>query len=382
LALATPPNKTIMDVIPTPVIIADPTTYVVRDLNPSFCRLIGGQRDTLLELDVRSLFLEDTAKAAAPYEPNESAKCLRHRSGATIPVGVSLSHICLDESPSLVFSLRKTTNNNENKPSNSLDPQTRQSACMAAIGKLIPGIAHEINNPVGFVSSNISTMKEYAQLFQKLLELYDQALSESPKKAELLDKIQAIKEEEDLEYVLEDIHNLIDESSNGMDRVKDIVIDLKNFARISTDDWQEADLNQCIETTLRIVWNELKYTCDVHKELAELPLISCNPCELNHALMALLVNSAQAITESGEIRITTEVAEEELIITIQDTGCGIDSSHTEEIFTPFFTTKDKTKHPGLGLVIAKDIIERHQGKIGVASSDDSGTTVTIVFPLT
>jgi len=268
------------------------------------------------------------------------------------------------------------------------DNQNRlvQSEKMAAIGQLAAGVAHEINNPVGFVKSNLGTLTGYVDTFKDLLHQYE-LLTEAVRnndtsgQAASLDIVKRIREDEDLDYVLDDVDQLLSESVEGTERVKDIVQNLKSFARVDGLEAREADINDCIEATLKIVWNELKYKCTVQKNLKPLPLIKCFAGQLNQVFMNLLVNASQAIPEKGEIVIETDSTDEEVIIRISDTGSGIPPEVRERIFEPFYTTKPTGKGTGLGLAISIDIIHRHNGSISVESEAGVGTTFTIRLPV-
>ena len=268
------------------------------------------------------------------------------------------------------------------------DNQNRlvQSEKMAAIGQLAAGVAHEINNPVGFVKSNLGTLSGYVGTFKNLLQQYE-LLTEAVRnndtsgQAASLDVVKRIKEDEDLDYVLNDVDQLLSESVDGAERVRDIVQNLKSFARVDGLEAREADINDCIEATLKIVWNELKYKCKVNKNLKPLPLIKCFAGQLNQVFMNLLVNASHSIPEKGEITIETDSTDGEIIIRISDTGSGIPSEVRERIFEPFYTTKPTGKGTGLGLAISIDIIHKHNGSIDVESEVGVGTTFTIHLPV-
>jgi len=267
--------------------------------------------------------------------------------------------------------------------------QVLQSEKMASIGQLAAGVAHEINNPVGFVKSNLGTLAEYMEILKKVLERYA-SLAERIKEGqtgdseairEVLEQIEELDREEDLNYILSDLDSLIKESSDGVQRVKEIVQNLKSFARVDESESKEADINEGIEATLKVVWNELKYKTTVIKNLRPLPHIHCNPGQLNQVFMNLLVNAAQAIPERGEIRIDTEATEDKIVIRISDTGSGIPEENMSKLFDPFFTTKPVGKGTGLGLSISYGIIQKHKGTIEVASRLGEGTTFTIQLPI-
>lgn len=255
-----------------------------------------------------------------------------------------------------------------------------QQEKMASIGQLAAGVAHEINNPVGFVTSNLGTLGKYlsrlTEFVNKQSELCS-AMAGAEQGSEMVDLRKALK----IDYILADTEALIKESLDGVERVRTIVQNLKSFSRVDQAAEGRADLNQCIEETINIIWNELKYKCEVRKEFGELPLTRCHPQQLNQVFMNLLMNAAQAITEKGIITIRTWAEEDELRVAISDTGNGIPPEQIGKIFEPFYTTKEVGKGTGLGLAITYDIVKRHQGRIEVASEPGQGSTFTVCIPV-
>lgn len=264
--------------------------------------------------------------------------------------------------------------------------QLVQAEKMASLGQLAAGVAHEINNPVGFVTSNLNTLHDYIETYHRLIDLYAELASSLPEpvlpdQRRLLQAIRDLDAEEDLTYIRHDIDMLVAESITGLHRVKEIVQGLKSFARIDEAEMQRADINENIEATLRVIWNELKYHCTVETHLNPLPPIPCYPGKLNQVFMNLLLNAAQAIPDHGVITIETKASDEEIIIRIADTGVGIPPENIPKLFTPFFTTKPVGKGTGLGLSISYGIIQQHHGCIEVESTVGEGTAFTIYLPL-
>ncbi|MDX9964720.1 ATP-binding protein [Desulfobacter postgatei] len=265
--------------------------------------------------------------------------------------------------------------------------QLTQTDKLASIGQLAAGIAHEINNPVGYVTSNLNSLEEYLSDIGKLIEL-DQALIKRLKEitlpealAKLTESIHEYAREIDLDFLREDMDELIKDCIDGLDRIKKIVIDLKDFAHPGKKDIEPVDVNACIETTLSVAANELKYKTTVYKDLNVVPLINGIPQQLNQVFLNILVNAVQAIETKGEIRIKTWQENNDLFLTISDTGCGIDPENISKIFDPFFTTKEVGKGTGLGMNIAYNIIQQHGGSIVVESEKGKGTTFTIILPV-
>ncbi|SFN35609.1 PAS domain S-box-containing protein [Formivibrio citricus] len=260
--------------------------------------------------------------------------------------------------------------------------QLLQSEKMASIGQLAAGVAHEINNPIGFVNSNLGTLDNYVHDLLKLIDAYEtcQSLPASEHDSQL-QRIEALKKQIDLPFLQHDVVQLLLESRDGLNRVKKIVQDLKSFSRAGDVEWQWADLHQGLESTLNIVWNELKYKCQLVKEYAELPAVYCIPPQINQVFMNLLVNAAQAIEDRGVVTIRSGVEGEHVWIEIADTGKGIPPDNLKRIFEPFFTTKPVGQGTGLGLSLSWNIINSHHGRLEVRSEEGAGTTFRITLPV-
>jgi len=252
-------------------------------------------------------------------------------------------------------------------------------------------VAHEINNPTAFVSSNLKTLSEYLDDVIKLIKQY-RAMSEDLNNtvtggsfrellAEHLKLIEDLETKTNMDFVIKDIFALIGESREGTGRISGIVQDLKNFAHPGDEKLRTVNIKDSIESTLNIVWNELKYKAVVHKEFGDVPDLLGYPQQLNQVFMNILVNAAQAIKEKGETRIVTRVDDGHAEIKFSDTGIGIPKENLSKLFDPFFTTKDVGKGTGLGLHVAYNIVKKHNGTIEVESIIDEGTTFTIRIPL-
>ncbi len=265
-----------------------------------------------------------------------------------------------------------------------------QSEKMASIGQLAAGVAHEINNPTGFVSSNLKTLSDYQKDLAELIGKYHGLIGELktegngntlPEKIHTnIENIMGFEKDIDVEFLLEDIVDLIGDCREGTDRIKKIVIDLKDFAHPGEEVVQSTDINNGLDSTLNVVNNELKYKATVHKDFGKIPTVKGVPQQLNQVFMNILVNAAQAIEKKGDIHIKTWAADQDVKITISDTGCGIPEENLKKIFDPFFTTKEIGKGTGLGMNIVYNIIQKHQGTIEVQSEIGKGTTFTISLP--
>ena len=317
------------------------------------------------------------------------------KNGEIIYVEVSVTKIIHDGNPAtLVFtrdiSERKEAETKLEKAYSEIkEAQSRiiQQEKMASIGQLAAGVAHEINNPTGFVSSNLNTLSVYIKDYNNLIASYRGLINmmeqdrQTIKYTEQIQDIRKLEEKMDIEFLIDDIAGLIEESCEGTERIKKIVQDLKDFAHPGEDKPSYADINKCIESTLNVVWNELKYKVQVVKDYGTLQEILCFPQQLNQVFANLFVNSAQAINDEGEIRIKTGLSGEEIEVIISDTGTGIPEENLTKIFEPFFTTKEVGKGTGLGLNVVYNIIKKHNGKISVESKQGQGTTFTIILPV-
>jgi signal transduction histidine kinase len=251
--------------------------------------------------------------------------------------------------------------------------QLLQSEKMAAIGQLAAGVAHEINNPVGFVNSNLGSLKTYVNQLLTVISAYE---SSDPA------QIAAARDKADLEFLREDLPSLLAESQDGLSRVTKIVQDLKDFSRVDQADRQPSDLNAALVSTLNVVANEIKYKAEVVRELGDIPLVDCVPAQINQVFMNLLVNAAQAIPEKGKIFVRSGLENNHVWFEIEDTGKGMSAEIQQRIFEPFFTTKPVGQGTGLGLSISYDIIvKKHRGRMDVRSVIDKGTCFRLWLPL-
>ena len=259
----------------------------------------------------------------------------------------------------------------------SAQEQLLQSEKMASIGQLAAGVAHEINNPIGYVHSNLGTLREYCAALVALIEAYAAGSQDEEPDAPL----RKLRERLDIDFILGDLPQLLDESREGIERVTKIVQDLKEFSHVGRDEqMRPADLHKGLDSTLNIVWNELKYKVQLEKHYGELPPVECHASELNQVFMNLLINAGQAIAERGTIVLATGVDEGRVWVSIADSGCGIPEDALQRIFDPFFTTKPIGSGTGLGLAIAYRIVAKHHGRIEVQSRPGFGSTFRVVLP--
>ncbi|WP_030129589.1 ATP-binding protein [Pseudomonas sp. QTF5] len=263
-----------------------------------------------------------------------------------------------------------------------LESQLVQSEKLASLGQLAAGVAHEINNPIGFISSNLGALDGYFKQLQDMLDAYREA-ENAIGSSEVIDHLGQLRERVELDFLREDIPLLIKESKEGIGRVGQIVKDLKDFSRVdSNQEWQWTNLQQGIESTLNIVANELKYKADVVKEYQDLPDIECLPSQINQVIMNLIVNASQAMgPERGIITLRTGLEGETVSIEVADTGIGIEPDNLQKIFDPFYTTKPVGQGTGLGLSLSYGIVKKHRGDISVRSEVGVGTTFRVELPV-
>ena len=267
--------------------------------------------------------------------------------------------------------------------------QLLQAEKMASIGQLAAGVAHEINNPIGFISSNLNTLGDYVTDLTQALTAYvalqnaveAQGSDPPPEVVAKREAAAAVAKQVDLDFLLEDLENIVTESTEGTDRVRKIVADLRDFSHVDEDEVKPEDLNQIITKTLAMAGNEVKYQAEVKTELGELPALPCYGGKLAQVVLNLVVNAAQAMESMGVITVRTGVLDQKVWIEVADTGCGMPPEVMAKVFDPFFTTKDVGKGTGLGLNLAYNIIQSHEGTIGVESEVGRGTTFRIELPV-
>ena len=266
-----------------------------------------------------------------------------------------------------------------NQKLESAQNQLLQSEKMASVGQLAAGVAHEINNPIGFVNSNLSTLEKYVAGLGSVLAAYEQA--ETRLGANAFTEVTEVKRKVDLAYLLDDIPNLLKESQDGLTRVKRIIQDLKDFSHVDESTWQMSSLESCMDSTLNVAANEIRYKAEVIKKYAGLPEVECMPSQINQVFLNLLVNAVQSIETKGVITISTGVVDSEVWVEVEDTGKGIAAEHLKKIFDPFFTTKPIGKGTGLGLSVSFGIVQKHGGRIEVRSELGKGTAMRVWLPV-
>jgi two-component system NtrC family sensor kinase len=264
--------------------------------------------------------------------------------------------------------------------------QLLQADKMASIGQLAAGVAHEINNPIGFISSNLNTLGHYIDDLKQVVAAYEELLrkchEQAPDLTETAKQVQGLRDKIDIDYIISDLGQLTAESMEGAHRVRQIVADLRDFSHVDSPDVVEEDINHLLDKTINVAWNELKYKTEVVRDYGQVPALPCYGGKLAQVFLNLLVNAAQAIEVKGTITIRTGQGDGHIWVEVTDTGCGIPPQSISRIFEPFFTTKDVGKGTGLGLHLAYSIVQAHGGKISVRSTVGKGTTFRVELPLT
>ena len=299
----------------------------------------------------------------------------------------TIAILMLSKSQALNVRLQKSYNDMESAKQSELDMSQRltQSEKLAALGQLAAGVAHEINNPIGYVNSNLGALRQYFGIFEKIITSYEAYVSSrNAGEFNITDNPEALKKKLNFEFIRQDIGATLSESQEGIVRVKNIVDDLKNFSRNdSNTQWLPFDLHKAIQSTLNIVNFEVKYRADVVLEFSEIPEVECVPSQLNQVFLNLIMNAAQAQSPEtrGKIVISTGTVEGKVWVEVSDNGVGIAKENLNKIFEPFFTTKEQGAGTGLGLSLSYGIIQKHRGSLTVSSEPGVGTTFRIEIPV-
>jgi two-component system NtrC family sensor kinase len=229
-------------------------------------------------------------------------------------------------------------------------------------------------------SSISEILHKYLARLREFINVQDEAL-QAPWHPGALDAVVKARKKLKPDFIVEDVVDLIDESLDGAERVRKIVQDLKTFSRVDESDWRTVDLVECFESTINMVWNEIKYKATLIRDFAELPPVRCYPHQVNQVFLNLLINAAQAIDREGQITVKAWQDGETVLFSVADTGCGIPEENLPKIFEPFFTTKEIGIGTGLGLSLSYEIVKKHQGEIFVESGPGKGTAFTVRLPV-
>lgn len=252
-----------------------------------------------------------------------------------------------------------------------------QQEKLASIGQLSAGVAHEINNPAGYVKCNLGSLKRYMETIVQTLDDFRQLSDAHP---QLKEDILSISQNRDIDFIVQDTNELLSESISGLSRIEEIVLCLKNFARQDAVEFVEFDINKAIENTVKLVQKEILYKGRLTTQLQAQQKLLGQPGNISQVILNLLVNASQAIDNGGEIILRTYDTHQRVVIQVQDDGCGIEEKDIKNIFDPFFTTKEIGIGTGLGLSVSHGIIEKHHGQFFVSSQIGQGSTFTIILP--
>ncbi|BCS53692.1 ATP-binding protein [Geobacter sp. SVR] len=369
------------------VILTDPH-HRVRRCNRLLCDITGRQFDQLVGHDWREL-LTGSGFAFINFDGSRG-ELLHNGSHRMYDLNIyTVNSPGNREVSGLVISINDTTEIRaitEKLQQTSDELSTAQRAIyqqekMASIGQLAAGVAHEINNPIGFISSNLSTLKKYLSRFKEFIALQDQIIDAAGDDGGNMERIRQLRQKLKVDPILDDIDQLIVESLDGATRVNRIVQDLKNFSRVDQAECSSVNINDCLDATINIAWNEIKYLAVLNREYGELPRLKCFPQQLNQVFLNLLVNAAQALETQGEITVRTWADGGNIFVSIRDTGVGIPPEIADRIFEPFFTTKEVGQGVGLGLATSYEIVRKHRGDLSVESGPGIGATFTVRLPL-
>jgi two-component system NtrC family sensor kinase len=353
----------------------------ILSVNDKFCEISGYSRDELLGQNHRMLnsglhpqeYFRDMYRRIAAGKVWQGEFRNRAKDGHFYWVQATITPFMNTQGKVAKYIAVRTDITAQKQAESELAEHTRtmlHMEKMSSVGQLAAGVAHEINNPIGFVNSNLGTLGSYIGELMPFVELG----AATPAGQELQKTF-------DLAYLRTDLRELLAESTEGLQRVRKIVANLKDFSHVGEAEWQEADLLAGLEQTLSVAWHELKYKAQIVRELAPLPRIRCVPAQINQVFLNLLINAAHAIDSQGTITLRSGLADERVWIEIADTGCGMDEATQRKLFDPFFTTKPIGTGTGLGMSISWDIVHKHAGSIAVTSTPGQGSCFRIHLPI-
>ena len=381
--------------VPVGILLTTPEGRIL-DANPVLFELMGYESlDQIPDPNIQNFYYDKSDRKMYTKEIQSGRVKnleIRFKKADGSPIWCSVSGVLQENAEDGVYYISSVTDITERKKIEeekaNILIQMSQTEKMASIGQLAAGVAHEINNPISFVTSNLNSLVEYFSDLMEFITLNDQLIKSLPRVQmhddilNALDTIRDFSKTIDLDFLVEDIGELMRDCQDGLDRIKKIIIDLKDFAHPGKKDPEPVNVNAGIASTLNVITNELKYKATVYTQYSEnIPMVMAVPQQINQVFLSILVNAAQAIDTTGEITIKTGQEDKQVVVQISDTGCGIPKENMNRIFDPFFTTKEVGKGTGLGMNIAYNIIDAHGGSIEVQSQLGKGTTFTIRLPV-
>jgi|GEM_PF-1641683 len=395
-----------LDALPVGVVIADSNAHVV-DVNPAVTRVLHGPLPRAGGLgDWAGMYSGRHPDSGRQIQPEEWPLTRAIIKGEVVS-GDEIDFLCYDgvERPLLLWSaptrdaggnvtggvvvfqdiseIRRVQKELQKALRTLQQTQTQlvQSEKLAVIGQLAAGIAHEINNPLSYVSNNLEVLRRDFHEVVDVCGLYAKAAAqeEHAKRKPMVREAQQRAADVDMDYVLSNLEQVFDWTIDGAERIRRIVMDMRSFARVGEAKWKEVDLHEALDTTLRILAYRLKNkNITVEKNYGDVPFVSCMPDRINQVFLNLIVNAIDASPQGGTIAIATEPDAPDVRVTISDTGPGIKADRLHRIFDPFYTTK--AGGTGLGLSISQSIVNDHGGRIEVDSAEGKGSTFRIVLP--
>ncbi len=393
--------RTIIDSTPLGICITN-ENGIFEYVNDAYCRIYGYSPDELVGehftkivspdkvqfwRDLHDKYMQMTGDEIRGYSDIRTEWIVRHKDGKPITILADAARITREDGKhqkvTFVMNISEMAKLRENLRQSEL--QLMQAEKMSSLGQMVAGVAHEVNTPLGYVKSNLQLLLDAQKELQSLLALHqnlkDQILhGSSTAVAKLLDEIEAKSETATLHT---EVEKMCLNSLDGIERIQDLVSSLKNFSRLDEADFKQTDLNENIESTLKIAAHLIREKgIKVEKDFGNLPEIAAYPAQLNQVFLNLITNAVQAIThEKGKISISTKKQGEHIVVKVSDNGTGIKPEHLNKIFEPFFTTKDIGKGTGLGLSIVYKIVEKHRGRISVESTVGKGSIFTVELPI-
>ena len=383
-------TQEIINAIPTPVFYLDRNGHYI-GCNRAFEQFFGLPQYELINRSIRGinpmqpheLHEQRDRECLASNLPCRYETRLKNAAGEEFDVIITKAPYLADRGKSggIVGTFTDITERKQSETMlQQMQGQIVQQEKMASIGQLAAGVAHEINNPMGFITSNLTSLGKYADRLDEYIAALQGSLGSCPSHPDTVE-IDRLRQKLKVDYIISDIRELVNESLDGANRVRRIVQDLKSFSRVDQAECCRTNLNEALETTINIAWNELKYVATLERDFGDVPEIVCYPQQLNQVFLNLLINAAQAIEKQGNIIVRSWSENGTILVSVQDNGKGMAEEVRKCVFEPFFTTKEAGKGTGLGLSISADIVRKHGGDITVESSVGTGTTFTVRLPV-